>query len=293
MSTHRQNGWGRNIAALLALLSVPSAVLIAAEMRSDFHISYTELGGVVSIKLANTSTATRLYRFHAKTTTNLDAGAITKLEKICPPGATVPLIVMAKIDPAKPIQLEYECTSEDAANVPPPPTSAAIPDPKYLYRVPWALGKKMWLGQGYNGSITHMRCYALDFNFPFGTPVHAMRGGVVKNVVNGVADHPEGYEYLGLHSFGNNVVIAHSDGTTATYAHLKYGCATVTVGQEVNEGEIIAHSGNSGRSAGPHLHVEVSDWRKGTIPVRYKTAENPDGVELKGGTEVAAPPEPN
>lgn len=72
-----------------------------------------------------------------------------------------------------------------------------------------------------------------------------------------------------------------------------HGGATVRVGQEVNEGDVIAHSSNSGRSAGPHLHVEVSDWRKGTIPVRYKTADNPDGVELKGRTEVTAPPEPN
>lgn len=56
-------------------------------------------------------------------------------------------------------------------------------------------------------------------------------------------------------SYGNYVLIQHSDGVKTRYAHLS--TATVTVGQVVTRGETVGTVGTTGRSTGPHLHFEI------------------------------------
>ncbi|HYE69164.1 MAG TPA: M23 family metallopeptidase, partial [Anaerovoracaceae bacterium] len=56
-------------------------------------------------------------------------------------------------------------------------------------------------------------------------------------------------------SYGNVVVIDHGGGITTLYAHNSR--LLVKVGQNVQQGEVISSSGNTGRSTGPHLHFEV------------------------------------
>jgi murein DD-endopeptidase MepM/ murein hydrolase activator NlpD len=58
-----------------------------------------------------------------------------------------------------------------------------------------------------------------------------------------------------FNGYGNAVVIDHGFGITTRYGHLAQ--LRVTKGQIVNQGDIIAIQGNSGRSTGPHLHYEV------------------------------------
>jgi murein DD-endopeptidase MepM/ murein hydrolase activator NlpD len=87
----------------------------------------------------------------------------------------------------------------------------------------------------------------------------------------------------------NVVVIEHADGTFARYYHLTRDGALVAVGDAVAQGEKIALSGNSGASAGPHLHFDVTkgcyDWGCQTIPVEFGNAkENP----LKAGEAYEA-----
>ncbi|WP_024953674.1 M23 family metallopeptidase [Sulfurospirillum arcachonense] len=85
----------------------------------------------------------------------------------------------------------------------------------------------------------------LDLRAKKMTPVHAPADGVV--------------EYAGYHKssgFGNLVIIDHNYGFKTTYAHLSKKFP-VKSGTFVKKGDIIAYTGNSGLSTGPHLHYEV------------------------------------
>ena len=57
------------------------------------------------------------------------------------------------------------------------------------------------------------------------------------------------------HSFGYNIVIQHKHGFITRYAQML--SFQITVGQYVQQGDIIGYIGNSGLSTGPHLHYEV------------------------------------
>lgn len=56
-------------------------------------------------------------------------------------------------------------------------------------------------------------------------------------------------------SYGNYVVIDHGNGITTLYAHNT--SLAVGVGQYVSQGQVIAYSGSTGNSTGPHCHFEV------------------------------------
>lgn len=107
-----------------------------------------------------------------------------------------------------------------------------------------------------NGPITqgfgeHPEIYArfglaghngIDYGVPIETPVKAAMAGQVVKV---------GYEENG---YGNYLKINHG-GYFTLYAHLTQ--VKVRTGQEVQKGEVIASSGNTGFSTGPHLHFEL------------------------------------
>ena len=90
----------------------------------------------------------------------------------------------------------------------------------------------------------------VDFAVSTGTPVMAANDGVVVGTP---------YDADG---FGNYVQIQHRDGHSSYYGHLS--SKGVSEGQEVNAGQVVGVSGNSGNSTGPHLHFEV---RRGGIKV--------------------------
>jgi hypothetical protein len=58
---------------------------------------------------------------------------------------------------------------------------------------------------------------------------------------------------------GNHVILDLGGGRYAFYAHLKPGSVLVRPGQSVRLGDVLAHTGNSGSSSGPHLHFHVMD----------------------------------
>jgi murein DD-endopeptidase MepM/ murein hydrolase activator NlpD len=69
--------------------------------------------------------------------------------------------------------------------------------------------------------------------------------------------------------YGNCVIISHGNGLDTLYGHLS--TITVKANDQVNVNDVIAKSGNSGRSTGPHLHYEV---HKNNTPVNPKLFMN-------------------
>ncbi len=82
----------------------------------------------------------------------------------------------------------------------------------------------------------------LDLAVPVGSEVRASGGGLVRDT--GVDS-----------AYGEFVLLAHPEGYETMYGHLSR--VLVTRGASVGAGQLIALSGNSGRSTAPHLHFEV------------------------------------
>ncbi|MGH1577839.1 M23 family metallopeptidase [Planktotalea sp.] len=57
---------------------------------------------------------------------------------------------------------------------------------------------------------------------------------------------------------GNAVIIAHGDGYTSTYCHLKLGSVRVVPGEAIKAGQVLGLVGLSGQTSHPHLHFQVS-----------------------------------
>ena len=124
------------------------------------------------------------------------------------------------------------------------------------YQLPFAEGEHFPLVQGFGGGYSHRGAsrYAVDFAMPVGSKVHAARSGVV---VQTVAHHDRGGASRRYARFANYIVILHADGTTGEYLHLMKDGVMVNVGVQVEAGDLIGYSGNTGFSSLPHLHFAV------------------------------------
>jgi len=71
------------------------------------------------------------------------------------------------------------------------------------------------------------------------------------------------------YDFGNYVIVRHKHGYYTRYAHMQR--YIVSVGQRVQQGEVIGYIGNTGISTGPHLHYEVHIGSDVVDPYRYIT----------------------
>lgn len=92
------------------------------------------------------------------------------------------------------------------------------------------------------GSGTLIFHRGIDLAVPVGTPVRATRAGHVV--------------FAGVHGgHGVTTIIEHDNGDRTLYGH--NSALIVKLGERVETGVIIALSGNSGRSTGPHIHYEV------------------------------------
>ena len=96
----------------------------------------------------------------------------------------------------------------------------------------------------YNGKKKSQHL-GLDFRASTGTPVHATNSGTV------ILARPLYFE-------GNCVMLDHGQGLVTIYMHLSE--FKVKEGEKVTAGQLIALSGGTGRSTGPHLHFAVR-WR--------------------------------
>jgi murein DD-endopeptidase MepM/ murein hydrolase activator NlpD len=152
----------------------------------------------------------------------------------------------------------------------------ALHDDDHLYSLPYAGGKRYRVLQGFGSPFSHtgLEEFAVDFDMPEGTPVHAARAGIVARVEE---SNSRGCWEDGCGQFANYIVVLHSDGTTGEYYHLDRDGALVTVGDSVVQGQRIGYSGNTGHSTMPHLHFAVyraTDWgNTQSIPVRFRSRD--------------------
>ncbi len=102
----------------------------------------------------------------------------------------------------------------------------------------------------------------IDFHAATGTRIRSTAAGTVTT-----AGHSGGY--------GNMIEIDHGNGVSTRYAHL--AVILVNVGDRVDADQVIAQSGSTGRSTGPHLHYEVRLNGLAVDPMRF----------LRAGTKLA------
>ncbi|MHC8950114.1 M23 family metallopeptidase [Sphingobacterium hungaricum] len=120
-----------------------------------------------------------------------------------------------------------------------------------VYDLPYKKGNSFKVSQGYNGNLSHKNEFALDFTMPIGTEILAAREGTVIEVVQ---HNTKSCPQEECKKFNNYITVLHNDGSFASYVHINYNGARCKVGEVINRGDVIALSGNTGWSSGPHLH---------------------------------------
>lgn len=110
-----------------------------------------------------------------------------------------------------------------------------------------------------------------DFGASIGTKVMSASSGTIRDFGNTDA-------YPGCYAWGKWILVDHDNGLSTLYAHLS--SIIVSRGQKVAQGEVIALSGNTGITTGPHLHFTLYA-SQGVKTGKY-------GVYKPGGSGCAA-----
>lgn len=201
------------------------------------------------------------------------AGAPLPSDPPLPARASVPALgstLVARLRPARGRSGRLQLSLEGV-----PGSSNARPrDVDYLP----PLHGQVRIDQGFGGSFSHddeQNRHALDFAADIGTPVFAARAGTVMQVEAGF--RAGGTSLGGARSRANFIRILHDDGSMALYAHLAVDGVQVRVGQQVQAGQRIGLSGNTGFTTGPHLHFAVQvnrGMQLVSIPFRMQGVRN-------------------
>lgn len=144
-----------------------------------------------------------------------------------------------------------EAAPAAAASVAPAPPMVP-PGPILVNPLPGSRVTQPWgrFRNPFSGKLTHHD--GIDLAAPAGTEVRAAGAGTV-------AVATETYTESGV--WGHVVVLDHGDGVATLYAHL--GELLVSAGDTIEQGQPIARVGSTGRSTGPHVHLEI---RRGDQP---------------------------
>lgn len=193
---------------------------------------------------------------------------------------------------------------------------------RYLNYLPVSLpfNGKWFVSQGYFGKHTHLAgwAHALDFilldeelkpasgqmarleeYYCYNKPVLSPVNGFVSEVINHIEDNPLGITNT-HENWGNSILIDAGKNVFFQLSHLKAGSIKVKPGEYIHAGDTIGYLGNSGRSAEPHLHLQVQTVpivgaQTKAYPVSFFIAEKDGNSEIKEysvpeeGTSVYVP----
>jgi murein DD-endopeptidase MepM/ murein hydrolase activator NlpD len=95
----------------------------------------------------------------------------------------------------------------------------------------------------------------VDLGTSVGTPVRAVAAGIVRRASSD-----------GIN--GRTLVLDHGRGVVTTYCH--NDALLVRNGQHVERGQLIARSGSTGRTTGPHLHYQIDLAGEPVDPLRFR-----------------------
>lgn len=138
----------------------------------------------------------------------------------------------------------------DGDATPPEPPAVRAPS------APWRSRNMVWPTRGRVTQGYWLPAHpAIDIGSYIGTPVWAADDGVVAEA---------GWSSYG---YGNYILIRHYDGFSTLYAHLSR--IDVAPGEAVGRGQQIGAVGSTGRSTGPHLHLEVRYNGRAYNPLVY------------------------
>ena len=242
--------------------------------------------GVSAVMAENPSAWPELITVHARFQ-NMQPSRAVPFTVELPPGATTMLCTFAPVERRLPSRTAWGWSSQIGS-------LQVVPDDSAVYTLPYPEGVTHEVTQGHGGAVSHtgrLR-YAVDWSMPEGSPVCAARAG---RVVRAVAGFDRGGRAREMQAFANLLMIQHADGTLGEYLHLQKNGVLVKVGDEVKAGDLVARSGNTGCSTGPHLHFHVrlpldgSTWR--SVPVRFWTTTE-EAVGNRGGRWVGEPRKP-
>ncbi|ETA80348.1 murein hydrolase activator EnvC family protein [Youngiibacter fragilis] len=144
--------------------------------------------------------------------------------------------------------------ASSSSNAPKPSNNAAeAPTAEYIRpvsgRISSPYGWRIHPILGYSKFHT-----GIDFAASSGTPVKAVKGGVVI-----LAKYNS--------SYGNYIIVDHGNGVSSLYAHLK--SFNTSLGSRVSQGQTIGFVGSTGMSTGPHLHFEIRVNGEHVNPANY------------------------
>lgn len=95
----------------------------------------------------------------------------------------------------------------------------------------------------------------VDITAKLGSEIYPVRAGKVASIS------------ISRYDYGRSVIIDHGDGLTSLYAHM--GKIMVDEGQEVTDKTVLGEVGVTGRTTGPHLHLEIRKKGVPSNPLRF------------------------
>lgn len=280
---------------VLRALTLGISLLPAGVAQADPIVALQQQeAGVSAVVAANPSAWPELITVHARFQ-NMQPSRAVPFTVELPPGATSLLCTFAPVERKRPSRTTYRWSSQIGSLQAPDRGGGGdkrglVDGRAAVYTLPYPEGVTHEVTQAHCGAVSHtgrLR-YAVDWSMPEGSPVCAARAG---RVVRVVAGFDRGGRAREMQEFSNLLMIQHADGTLGEYLHLQKNGVLVKVGDEVQAGDLVARSGNTGCSTGPHLHFHVrqpldgSTWR--SVPVRFQTTAGQTEVLTKGVSYTA------